>query len=114
MLDVLEQENLQANALDVGSYLNKGLAELATRYDSIGDVRGDGLFKAVEMVVDRETREPASELAPKIVDELRERHILVGSTGLDNNILKLRPPMVYSKENADEFLQRFDEVLAAS
>jgi len=114
VLDVIEQEGLQANALDVGLYLNKGLAELASRYDSIGDFRGDGLFKSVEMVVDRETREPACKLAPQIVEELRERHILVGSTGIDNNILKLRPPMVFAKENADEFLQRFDEVLAAS
>ena len=105
---------MQANALDVCLYLNAGLGELATRHESIGDIRGDGLFKAVEMVVDRETREPARALAPKIVDELRQRHILAGSTGLDNNILKLRPPMVFAKENADEFLQRFDEVLAAS
>jgi 4-aminobutyrate aminotransferase-like enzyme len=114
VLDVIEQEGLQENALNVGLYLNEGLAELASRYDSIGDVRGDGLFKAVEMVVNRETREPARELAPKIVDELRKRHILVGSIGIDGNILKLRPPMVFSKENADLFLQKFDEVLAAS
>jgi len=114
VLDVIEQEELQANALNVGLYLNEGLAELASRYDSIGDVRGDGLFKAVEMVVDRQTREPARELAPKIVDELRKRHILAGSIGIDDNILKLRPPMVFSKENADLFLQTFDEVLAAS
>jgi len=114
VLDVIEQEGLQENALNVGLYLNEGLAELASRYDSIGDVRGDGLFKAVELVVNRETREPARELAPRIVDELRERHILVGSIGIDDNILKLRPPMVFSKENADLFLQKFDEVLAAS
>jgi len=114
VLDVIEQEDLQANALEVGLHLNEGIARLATRYESIGDIRGDGLFKSVEMVVDRETREPACELAPRIVDALRERRILAGSTGIDNNILKLRPPMVFSKENADEFLQRFDEVLAAS
>jgi len=114
VLDVLEQEQLQANALDVGLYLNAGLAELATRHKSIGDIRGDGLFKAVEMVVDRETREPAKALAPKLVDALRQRQVLAGSIGDDNNILKLRPPMVFSRENADDFLQRFDEVLAAS
>ncbi len=114
VLDVIEQEDLQVNALEVGLYLNEGLAELASRHESIGDVRGDGLFKAVEMVVDRETREPARALGPKIVDELRKRHILAGSTGIDNNILKLRPPMVFSRENADEFLQCFGEVLAES
>ena len=114
VLDVIEQEKLQSNALNVGLYLNAGLAELATRYDSIGDIRGDGLFKAIEFVTDRNTRKPACELAPKIVDKLRQRQVLAGTTGLDNNILKLRPPMVFSNENADEFLQRFDEVLAAS
>jgi 4-aminobutyrate aminotransferase-like enzyme len=114
VLDVIEQEELQANALEVGLHLNRGLANLASRYDSIGDIRGDGLFKAVEMVADRDAREPARELAPTIVNELRKRHILTGSIGIDNNILKLRPPMVFSKENADLFLQCFDEVLAAS
>jgi len=114
VLDVIEQEKLQENALDVGLCLNEGLADLASRHDAIGDVRGDGLFKSVEMVVDRDTREPARSLAPKIVNELRERRILVGSTGVDDNILKLRPPMVFSKADADIFLQSFDEVLAAS
>lgn len=114
VLDVIEQENLQANALDVGLYLNEGLVDLASRHDSIGDIRGDGLFKAIEMVANRDTREPAVSLAPKIVNELRERRILAGSTGVDDNILKIRPPMVFSKKNADLFLQHFDEVLAAS
>lgn len=114
VLDVIEQEELQENALDVGLYLNAGLADLASCHDAIGDVRGDGLFKSVEMVIDRETREPARSLVPDIVNELRKRCILVGSTGIDNNILKLRPPMVFSKENADKFLQSFGEVLAAS
>jgi 4-aminobutyrate aminotransferase-like enzyme len=110
----MENEQLQANALDVGLYLNDGLRELGTRHESIGDVRGDGLFKAVEMVTNRETREPATLLAPKIVNALRERRILAGSTGIDDNIIKLRPPMVFSIQNADQFLQIFDEVLATS
>jgi 4-aminobutyrate aminotransferase-like enzyme len=114
VLDVIEQEGLQANALDVGLYLNEGLAELASRYELIGDIRGDGMFKAVELVVDRETRAPAVSRAPRIVNGLREQGILVGSTGIDDNILKLRPPMVFSKENADLFLKKFDALLAAS
>ena len=114
VLDVIEQEDLQANALDVGLYLNEGLAELASRHESIGDVRGDGLFKAVELVLDRDTRKPAVSGAPRIVNALRERRILTGTTGADDNILKLRPPMVFSRENADMFLQEFDEVLSES
>jgi len=114
VLDVIEQEELQKNALDVGLYLNAGLAELATRHEAIGDVRGDGLFKAVELVVDRETLKPASELAANIVEGLKNRRVLAGRTGVHDNTLKLRPPMVFSRENADHFLEIFDEVLAAS
>lgn len=114
VLDVIEQEELQANALDVGLYLNEGLAELASRHESIGDVRGDGLFKAVEFVVDRDARKPTVSSARRIVNALRERRILTGTTGVDDNILKIRPPMVFSKENADMFLQEFDEVLSSS
>jgi 4-aminobutyrate aminotransferase-like enzyme len=114
VLDVIEQEELQKNALDVGLYLNAGLAELATRHEAIGDVRGDGLFKAVELVVDRATLKPASELAVKIIEGLKNRRVLAGRTGVHDNTLKLRPPMVFSRENADHFLEIFDEVLAAS
>jgi len=114
VLDVIEQEELQKNALDVGLYLNAGLAELATRHEAIGDVRGDGLFKAVELVEDRETFKPASELAAKIVEGLKNRRVLAGRTGVHDNTLKLRPPMVFSRENTDHFLEIFDEVLAAS
>jgi 4-aminobutyrate aminotransferase-like enzyme len=114
VLDVIEQENLQANALDVGLYLNKGIEELASRYECIGDIRGDGLFKSIEMVSDRDSREPDGELVPHLVNDLRDRRILTGSTGAADNILKLRPPMVFSRANADHFLQVFDEALAAS
>ena len=112
VLDVLEKENLQQNALATGQYLIDGVTELATRHESIGDIRGSGLFLAVDLVNDRETREPATELASRVVNGLRERGILTGSIGPSNNILKLRPPMVFSTENADYFLEIVDEVLA--
>ena len=114
VLDVLEQENLQAHALEVGLYLNAGIKELAARHDSIGDIRGDGMFKSIELVKDRESREPHSDLVPKIVNMLRSKRILLSYTGVDNNILKLRPPMVFTKDHADHFLQVFDEVMTAS
>ncbi len=114
VLDVIENEKLQENALDVGLHLNAGLADLAKRHEAIGDVRGDGLFKAVELVTNRDTRAPASELAGQIVEGLKARRILAGRIGMDDNILKLRPPMVFSRENADYFLQILDEVMTAS
>jgi 4-aminobutyrate aminotransferase-like enzyme len=112
VLDVIENENLQQNALDVGEYLIDGLKELAVRHESIGDIRGTGLFLAVDLVSDRETRAPATDLASRVVNELRDRGILTGSIGPFDNILKLRPPMVFSRENADSFLGIVDEVLA--
>jgi len=114
VLDVLEEEQLQQRALDVGGYLNAGLRDLALRHAAIGDIRGDGLFKAVEFVTDRDSRQPATELARSVVESLRRQRILVGSTGRDDNILKLRPPMVFSRENADFFIDTLDRILAGS
>ena len=111
VLDVIENENLQQNALEVGQYLIDGLNDLATRHESIGDIRGSGLFLAVDLVKDREIREPATEMTSRVVNGLRDRGILTGSIGVGDNILKLRPPMVFSTENADYFLGIVDDVL---
>ncbi len=110
VLDVIESENLQQNALDVGGHLSAGLNRLAERHDAIGDVRGAGLFKSVELVADRDLREPAGELAGEVVNRLRDKGILAGSIGRDRNILKLRPPLVFTNENADYFLHILDEI----
>jgi 4-aminobutyrate aminotransferase-like enzyme len=114
VLDVIEKENLQQNALEVGQYLINGLNDLATRHQSIGDIRGSGLFLAVDLVNDRETREPATEMTSRVVNGLRDRGILTGSIGPGDNILKLRPPMVFSIENADYFLGTVDDVLTGA
>ena len=111
VLDVIEQEDLQNNALTVGQYLTDGLTHLAQKHNAIGDIRGSGFFKAVELVSDRESRVPAKDLAANVVNALRSRGILSGSIGLHDNILKLRPPMVFSQENADFFLGVLDDVL---
>jgi 4-aminobutyrate aminotransferase-like enzyme len=112
VLDVLENENLQQNALAVGQYLIDGVTELATRHEGIGEIRGSGLFLAVDMVKDRETRDPSTELASRVVNGLCERGILTGTIGPFDNILKLRPPMVFSTKNADYFLEIVDGVLS--
>ena len=111
VLDVIENEKLQENALEVGLYLNQKLEMLRAKHEVIGDVRGEGLFKAVELVADRALRTPATEITADVVEGLRKHGILAGSIGKTNNILKLRPPMVFSKENAEFFIQGFDEVL---
>ena len=114
VLQVIEKEQLQQNALTVGQYLTDGLNDMATRHEAIGDVRGSGFFKSVELVTDRESRAPATELAARVINGLRERQVLAGRIGKDGNILKLRPPMVFTQENADHFLNTLDDVFSAS
>lgn len=111
VLDVIEKENLQRNAFEVGEYLVAGLQLLARKHEVIGDVRGNGLFIAVELVRDRVTRAPDAAAARKVVNELRHRGVLTGAIGPDNNILKLRPPMVIGRADAELMLSTLDDVL---
>ena len=108
VLDEIEENELQQNALAVGQFILDGLHDLATRHDCIGDVRGTGFFLAVELVEDRETRNPDKDLAHRVVNDLREHGVLTGSIGPDNNILKLRPPMVLSVADANVLIETLD------
>ncbi len=113
VLDVIDEDGLQSNALDVGTHLVEGLWQLADDHHCIGDVRGTGLFLAVELVTDRDARTPATELAARVVNDLRDRGVLTSSIGPDANILKLRPPMVLAVEDADYMLETLDASLTA-
>ena len=112
VLDVIEDENLQDNALEVGQVILDGLHELATRHHCIGDIRGTGFFLALELVEDRDSRKPATDLAHRVVNDLRDNGVLTGSIGPDNNILKLRPPMVLSSADAGFLLETLDGTMA--
>ena len=111
VLDVIEEEGLQQNALEVGRHIKNGLRQLASEHPCIGDVRGNGLFLALELVSDRELRTPDGGLARSVVNGLRDRGVLTGVIGPDRNILKLRPPMVITRADADVMLERLDDVL---
>ncbi len=113
VLDVLEQDNLQKNALQTGRYLRACLESLAEDFPVIGDVRGHGLFLAVDLVSDRASREPAAAVARSVVNGLKERGVLTNTIGPHANVLKLRPPMVFSRDHADTFLAAFSEVLGS-
>ena len=112
VLDVLKDERLLENARSTGDYVIAGLKRLQGKHPLIGDVRGRGLFFAVEMVKDRQTREPAGSDTKRIVNGMRERGVLISRIGPHDNILKIRPPMVFNKENADLLLQTLDTVMA--
>lgn len=109
VLEVLEEERLQENARVVGDHWLKALRALD--HPLIGDVRGSGLFLGIELVTDRETREPAAKDASRVVNHLRERGILAGTDGPHHNVIKLRPPLCFRKQDADRFVEAIAEVL---
>jgi len=111
VLEVIEQEGLQANALETGSYLLEGLRELASGTPLIGDLRGAGLFIGIELVVDKDSRAPATAETARAVNLLRHQGVLIGSTGRFDNILKIRPPLVFNREHADILLRKLALVM---
>lgn len=113
VLEVIENEGLKENALEVGGYFRRGLDELGRRYAVIGDVRSAGLFLGVEIVKDRSLREADPDLTARIVNGLRENNVLISATGPAANVLKIRPPLTFSKENADFFIDKMDRVLGS-
>ena len=114
VLDVIRDEELQQNALEVGDYLKQRLRELQKRHSLIGDVRGLGLFIGVEFVRDPETLEPADSEAAQIVERMKERCVLLSTDGPYHNVIKIKPPMVFSKADADLLISVLDRVLEDS
>lgn len=106
VLDIVEDEGLSANAKVMGEKLLAGMRELMADYPSVGDVRGIGLFLGLELVTDRETREPATEAASHVMNRLRDMRILVGREGPADNVLKIRPPLTIGAEDVDMILDR--------
>jgi 4-aminobutyrate aminotransferase-like enzyme len=111
VLEVVEEQDLQANALETGNYLLNGLREIATNQPLIGDIRGTGLFIGIDLVRDQSSREPATAEANRAINLLRQNGVLIGTTGQYDNILKIRPPLVFSKENADLLLEKLEITL---
>ena len=110
-LEVVQSENLMANANQVGAIMLSGLRDLMQEDERIGDVRGTGLYLGVEMVKDRETREPNGPLALALVNEMRQRRVLISATSYNANVLKVRPPLIFTANNADQFLTELKAAL---
>lgn len=112
VLDVVDHDHLQNNALEVGGYFLSVLEKLKSSHRVIGDVRGQGLYLGIELVSDRETLEPAPFAALEICEAMKERGVIVYPTGAHDNVIKLKPPMVFSRENVDFFAETLDGVLS--
>jgi 4-aminobutyrate aminotransferase-like enzyme len=111
VLDVIERESLLANAATVGNLLFQGLKAIAKHTPTISDVRGAGLFLGVEFVTDRTSRLPAPELATAVVNRLRDHKVLISACAPNGNVLKIRPPLVFSPDHTQLFLGAFRDVL---
>jgi 4-aminobutyrate aminotransferase-like enzyme len=112
VLDVIESEQLLDNVTRTGQTLLDGLGELATRHGCIGGVRGCGLFTAVEFVDENDRSTPDAARASLVVNELRDRRILISASGPHENVLKIRPPLPFTAEHATQLLGALDDVVA--
>lgn len=113
VLDVIEEEQLQQNASIVGDYFMDQLRQLQNEFTSIGDVRGSGLFIGVEFIKDDQLA-PNTELAQRIKNELRNRHILVSTDGPYDSVIKSKPPLCFTKSNVDQVIEEMRQVLSTN
>jgi len=111
VLNVIEEENLVQNAQLAGSYLIDQFENLKKECVNIGEIRGMGLSLGIEIVKDQINFEPDTELAAFLVNELKNRNILTGTDGPYDNVFKLKPPLCFSKENADELIKNLRAIL---
>ncbi|HEK84912.1 MAG: aminotransferase class III-fold pyridoxal phosphate-dependent enzyme [Candidatus Saccharicenans sp.] len=113
VLQAIEEEGLQENARVVGGYFLTELKKLEKKHSLIGDVRGLGLFIGVELVKDRKTKEPATAEAKEIIEKMKNNGILLSTDGPFRNVLKIKPPIVFSQDNVDQVIEALDAVLRA-
>ena len=111
VLDVIEHEGLLARATDTGGYLLHRFTELAQRHAAIGDVRGRGLYLGLDLVTDRVTKAPATALAADVANRLRECGVLVSTDGPHDNVLKIKPPIVFTRDDAEILCTELDDAL---
>jgi alanine-glyoxylate transaminase/(R)-3-amino-2-methylpropionate-pyruvate transaminase len=110
-LEVIDAEAIQQNARRVGAHLKSGLLELQERHPLIGEVRGLGLMLGVELVRNRQSKEPATSEAADVLELCRERGLLLGKGGYFGNVLRIKPPMCLTNDDADFLVACLDEVL---
>ena len=113
VLDVVEADDVRGSVKRVGEHLKSRLLRLADRYEAIGDVRGKGLFLGIDLVSDRQKRTPWSDGAHQLVNRLRHKGVLVSVNGMHDNVIKIRPPLIFSMNDADRLVQALDEELSA-
>lgn len=112
VVDVIAQDRLVDNAALVGGHLRSRLDALQEKHEAVGEVRGMGLMQGVELVKDRDSREPAPQAASAVLEAARDRGLIVGKGGLYGNVLRISPPLNVTKEDADLAADVLDQALA--
>ncbi len=113
VLEVIERENLQANALQIGGRITAGLNRLKGKHDIIGDARGKGLLLGIELVKDRRTKEPAKAECAQVLERCKEMGLLLGKGGLHGQTIRFSPPMCVSAADGDFLLEVLDRAFAS-
>ena len=112
VLRAVEEENMQQNANKIGKYLLQELKELQSEFSLIGEVRGRGLFIGIELIKNSSNLSPASKEAEEVVNKMKRKKILLSTDGPDHNVIKIKPPMIFNRQNADELVLKLSEVLS--
>ena len=112
VLDIVQEDGLQAHARDVGGYFLEALQQVRTKHELIGDVRGHGMYLGIELVRDRDTKEPAAAEAMNVSELMKDHGVIVYPTGAYDNVLKLKPPMIFDRTHVDLFVSTLDDVLS--
>ena len=112
VLEVIEREKLQENALKIGNRILTGLNQLKEKHNLIGDVRGKGLMLGIELVKDRQSKEPAKEECAQILETCREMGLLLGKGGLWGQTIRFSPPMCVNEQDANFLLEVLDRALS--
>jgi alanine-glyoxylate transaminase/(R)-3-amino-2-methylpropionate-pyruvate transaminase len=113
VLDVIDREKLQANSLKIGNRILAGLDKLKEKHNIIGDVRGKGLLLGIELVKDRQSKEPAKEKCAQVMETCKEMGLLLGKGGLWGQTIRFSPPMCINEQDADFLLEVLDRALAS-
>jgi 4-aminobutyrate aminotransferase-like enzyme len=111
VLDIILEDGLQEHAKDIGHYFHKQLLKVQDRHEIIGDVRAQGLYLGVELVRSRTTKEPAKAEAFMVTELMKEQGVIVFPNGVHDNVLKIKPPMIFETHHVDLYCEALDRVL---
>ncbi len=112
VLEIIQRDGLLRNATEIGAYLLSGMRKLMDRHEVIGDVRGLGLMLGLDLVKDRRSKEPATERAGRVVERCRDLGVLMGTDGPYDNVIKMRPGLIFTRAHADLLLDVLAQAFA--